>query len=55
MPLTEIKEKYPSTTWGKEEWFQAFKNDEGLYFAILNGIAGIQRNNKRGQSGSTNP
>lgn len=48
MPLTEIHERYPSTAWGQEEWFQAFKQDNGLFNAILSGIAGTNLNKIRG-------
>jgi hypothetical protein len=47
MPIDEIHEKWPSTAWGQKEWYQALRNDDGLFHAILDGITGIQHNNRR--------
>lgn len=38
-PIPEdIGERFPSTTWGEEQWFAALQGDQDLYFAILAGI-----------------
>lgn len=37
-PPADIAKRFPSTGWGVEEWFLAFRADDNLFFNILRGI-----------------
>lgn len=41
MTLPEVRERWPSTTWGEADWKAAFDRDEELAWSILDGIGRI--------------